>query len=163
MFRTIKFEVVYKENGAVVRKPVEALQLDHGTIRAEVLPDPVEGQITENLPNKVVKVDWVNTFLVQATGVMDKVGAMIWHGDLLKDADDKLHEVVFYNAGFFVLMGEGEDMHGVAIEDAVARTLTRVGDVYTTPELVGAKPEQMEKAVEESTERNDITSEEIKE
>lgn len=93
----------------------------------------------------VVEVDWDRVYLLEYAGAFDKVGNEIFHGDVLKDSEGVLYEVLSIHGGFAILDKDGEP---IFLSDAIARTMVVEGNVVMDPTIGQPAAEDLEKVIE---------------
>lgn len=81
---------------------------------------------------ETVVIDEVVNWLYQSTNTFDKNGKPIYHGDLLKDAEGILYEVMYAVGSYFIVMGDT----AVMLLDNVTRALEVVGNVVENNDLI---------------------------
>ena len=85
-------------------------------------------------------VDEENVWLFQSTNTFDSTGALIFHGHILKDKDEKHFEVMAACGSYFIVdrdaqFGDRKDV-AVMLTDDITRKLTIVGDIIKDTKLV---------------------------
>lgn len=138
IYKQIKFDIVYPDGEAFKREAV-----------TELLIAPSYGATNATTESGVdLKLDPMNTTLLQFTGTFDQEGREIYHGHLLADVAGNLYEVVGYHAGFHLQLGDKT----TEMTDDVLMQLKIVGDVIQDAKLIA--PTNPEDALKESTDRN---------
>jgi len=82
-----------------------------------------------------IKIDWLNTFLLQFTGSFDKEGTAIYHGELLQDENEIIYEVLNVCGSFVILDEQGEP---ILLTDDVCRKMKVIGNVMADRQLIEA-------------------------
>lgn len=91
-----------------------------------------EGETSQNGVNVTVIIDEVENWLFQSTNAFDKNGVPIYHGDLLKDADGILYEVMYAVGSYFIVKDDAPLM----LLDEHTRKLEVVGNVIENYDLI---------------------------
>ena len=80
--------------------------------------------------------------LLQCTGLKDENGTLIWEGDIVKDSDDGLMGVVFWNKGDAAFDVKGRIQGDEDVDEwdcglgAIASYCVALGNIYENPELL---------------------------
>ena len=80
--------------------------------------------------------------LLQCTGLKDENGTLIWEGDIVKDSDDGLMGVVFWNKGDAAFDVKGRIQGDEDVDEwdcglgAIASYCVTLGNIYENPELL---------------------------
>lgn len=144
MFKPIKYNVVFKDGEEIKTFPVSKLVFNQmGVSQAFFRPNQTEEA------ELFVEVDHETVFLQEFTAKYDKVGQEILSGDIVQKTfkgnkpenptDDEHVEVSNYLIAFFdgsfLAINEirEESFH---LTEEFCRTVTKVGTVYSTPELI---------------------------
>ena len=126
IYRTLKFQVLHKEGESWKREPVKDIALTDmgvGSVRVD------------NEDETEIRIDWLNTFLLQFTGSFDKEGTAIYHGELLQDEAEVIYEVLNVCGSFIILDDQGEP---ILLSDEVCRKMKVIGNVMADRELIEA-------------------------
>lgn len=120
MFRNPRFQVLYRKDGVWEREDVTRLEWNGG------VPVVSVGDVTHF-------IDYSNTFLLEATGMFDKMGTLIFHGDIVVTDDGDVYQIIAYWGGFWAQRGEEE---GLPLSDEFCLKIMVKGDVVQDPHLL---------------------------
>jgi hypothetical protein len=138
-----KYQIIVKNtDGTFSRHQAEGINmvtvkgLPVVTARFEVSP---QADATPAVYETVV-IDEVVNWLYQSTNAFDKNSNPIYHGDLLKDADNILYEVLYAVGSYFIVDNNAKfcdkKEEAVMLLDHVTRKLEVVGNVVENSDLI---------------------------
>ena len=141
MFKPIKYQIVFKDGEEIKVFPVSKMTFNNmGVHQAFFKPNPNEDA------ELFVEVDSETVFLQEFTAKYDKVGQEINSGDILaikqhafnesdEDVTFDVHYLVTFYDGAFLAISEIRE-ESFPLTEQFCKTVTKVGTVYTTPELI---------------------------
>lgn len=151
MFKQLLYKVVYKENEEIKIAPVRRLWLNEMSAYQADIERPKGDENKELLS---ITVDFVNTFIQEATSQFDKNGVHLFSGDIFKSQKSSIHELkdradipddIFFQIAFvdgsFIGMSMKHEVY-IPLNQSIAKISEKAGDIYKTPELVEVKPDE---------------------
>jgi len=148
MYREIEFKINYRTGEKTY------LSVDAQSVETK---DGV--QYATGINQVSYQIDWIDNSLLQSTGMFDRDGKKIVHGDILKNVETEKHyEVMFACGAFFIIEDEDENSDRILLTEALVMKMQIVGDIFNNPELVQTwivEEDFINKIAEQQTKNNE--------
>lgn len=139
MFKQIKYKVVYRMGSEVFIQDVSELHFNEAGVTMAVFgkdEDRVE-----------IAIDFMDTFLQEATGKFDKDGYMIYSGDVVEIAE-KNYTVAYLDGAFRALMVDNNGETMSILDENTAINAKIVGNIFKNKDIAEPKVD-FNKVIEE--------------